>query len=121
MGKLITVKAKTEKKDSEGKSLGVVNGEVQYDFGDNLDEATKLFTKEVVFSQFQAQSIIDLQAVMRRTLLAGGDLKAVCAAWKPGVSAPRVSVDPIAAAKNKYASMDAAAKAKFLAELKAMG
>jgi hypothetical protein len=121
MGKPTVVKAKTEKKDAEGKSLGSVNGEVSYDFGDHIDEAIKLFTKEVVFSQFVAQSIIDLQAVMRRTLLGGGDLKTVCAAWKPGVSAPRVSVDPIAAAKNKYAAMDPAAKAKFLAELKAMG
>ena len=57
---------------------------------------------------------------MRRVLIAGGDLAAMAASWKPGVSAPRIT-DPIAAAKNKYAQMTPADRAKFLADLKAMG
>lgn len=119
MGKAIEVSAKTDIKDKEGKVVKSVNGAVSYDFGDNLAEAVKKFGEPIVFSKFVAQAVIDLQANMRRTLVAGGDLKAMAAAWKPGVTVQR-TVDPIAAAKNKYAQMSPEERAKFLAELKAM-
>jgi hypothetical protein len=121
MGKKIEVAAKTDVKDKEGKVLKTVNGVCSYDFGDNLAEATKMFGEQVVYTTFVAQAIINLQAAMRRTLIAGGDCAALASTWKPGVSAPRVAVDPIAAAKNKFAQMNPAERAKFLADLKAMG
>jgi hypothetical protein len=108
-------------KDKEGKVIKQVNGVCSYDFGDNLAETTKLFGEQIVHSGFVAQAIINLQAAMRRTLLAGGDVAGLATSWKPGVSAPRANVDPIAAAKNKFAQMNPAEKAKFLADLKAMG
>ena len=120
MGKSVEVKAKTDVKDKDGKIVKTVDGVVSYDFGDNLQEAVKKFTEVEVYKGFVAQAVINLQAAMRRTLLAGGDLKALAASWKPGFTAPR-SVDPIAAAKNKFAQMSPEEKAKFLADLKAMG
>ena len=120
MGKKLEISAKTDIKDKEGKVIKAVNGTVSYDFGDTLAESVKLFTEQVVHSGFVSQAVINLQANMRRVLIAGGDLAAMAASWKPGVSAPRIT-DPIAAAKNKYAQMTPADRAKFLADLKAMG
>jgi hypothetical protein len=120
MGKPIEVTCKTDVKDKDGNLVKQLTGACSYDFGDNLAEAIKKFGEPIVYSKFVAQSVIDLQANMRRTLLAGGDLKAMATTWKPGVTATRV-VDPIAAAKNKYAQMSPQERADFLASLKAMG
>jgi len=42
--------------------------EVEYDFGDNLDEAVKKFGGDVVFAKFKQSAIIDLQSMIRRAL-----------------------------------------------------
>ena len=41
---------------------------IQYDFGDNLDEAIEKFGAEVIFTKFKQSSIVDLQSVARRLM-----------------------------------------------------
>jgi hypothetical protein len=121
MGKMIEVDATAQKKDKDGKAVGTpMKCTVTYDFGDTLTEASKKFGENEVYSGFVANAKVELQAGLRRTLLAGGDVKAFATSWKPGVKVQRV-VDPIAAAKAKYASMSKEERAAFLASLKEMG
>ena len=92
---------------------------VTYDFGENLDEMVEKFTDNIVFTNARANMKIVLQAGLRRCLEAGQDPAAFAAAWKPGVQMERI-VDPIAAAKAKYATMDDEQRAAFLEELRSL-
>lgn len=121
MGKPIEVSAVAQKKDEKGNKVGEpLKCVTTYDFGDNLAEAVKMFGENEVYSGFVANAKVELQAGLRRTLLAGGDIPGFVKGWKPGVKTQRI-VDPIAAAKAKYASMSKEERAKFLESLKAMG
>lgn len=121
MGKPIEVSAVAQKKDEKGNKVGEpLKCTVTYDFGDTLGESVKMFGESEVYSGFVANAKVELQAGLRRTLLAGGDIAAFTKGWKPGVKSQRV-VDPIAAAKAKYASMSKEERVKFLESLKAMG
>ena len=53
----------TNKKLSEA---GIAEVGVDYDFGDNLDEAVELFGKEVVYSHYKRAATIFIQDVLRR-------------------------------------------------------
>lgn len=65
---------------------------VEYDFGDNLNEATELFGADVVFSNFKASVTVTLQGFMRSQMKADkeGNVKtdeeviAAVAGWLPG-------------------------------------
>ena len=97
-----------------------VEATINYDFGENLEEMVDLFNENVTFSNARAQMKVKLQAVMRLRLAAGQDCSDLPSIYKPGVSSERI-VDPIAAAKAKYATMDEDARAEFLESLRAMG
>lgn len=109
------VSAKTKLEDGS-----IVNGEIDYDFGNDLKDAVAKFGDAIVFGYYRAHAVVQCQAGMRRCLESKSDLKAWASTWKPGVTTPRV-VDPIATAKAAYAKMDPAAKAAFLAQLKSLG
>lgn len=64
---------------------------VTFDFGDNLGEASELFGEDVVFSRFKSAATVDLQALIRRSLIGENpkseeDIQALVSEWKPGVS-----------------------------------
>lgn len=120
------VKAKTTKKDAEGNPiLGEdgkaqnLEGTIQFDFGDDLPSATKMFGDEVVFSLYKAQARVACQAAMRRELESpSGDVNRVASTWKPGVKLDRV-VDPAAVAKKHFANLSPEDQKAFLKELQA--
>jgi hypothetical protein len=115
---LQTVTAKTILKEGERKGEEV-SGSIEYDFGDNLADASSKFGDDVVFSLFEQQARIQCQARMRAELLAPtGSVTRVAEQWKPGVQM-RASVDPIAAAKNAVAGMDPEAKKAFMKKMQA--
>ena len=95
---------------------------VLYDFGANLEEATKKFGAEVVFDNYVRSAKITIQAAIRRWAEGGLDDKQIAekvAAMKIGVAAERI-VDPIAATLSRFASLEPAAQAELLNKLKAM-
>jgi len=94
---------------------------LQYDFGNDLDDAVAKFGAGVVFSNFVQNAIIVLQGAMRSRLQKGGDVAALATIWKPGVKLQAVARDPKAAAIAAFATMSAEEKKKFLADLKAAG
>lgn len=64
---------------------------VEYDFGDNLDEAVSRFGADVVFARFKSASVVDLQALVRRHLQGEKpktpeEIQALANEWKPGVA-----------------------------------
>lgn len=75
-------------KDKDGNQIEEVEGNVEYNFGENLDEAVEMFGSDVVFSNFKQSAVISCQARIRAALTAGkrdNDLQAVIDEWKPGV------------------------------------
>jgi hypothetical protein len=94
-------------------------GTINYDFGENLEEMTEKFGESVTFTNARANMKIVLQAAMRRRLEAGQPVDDLADNWKPGVQMERI-VDPIAAAKAKYATMTDEEKAAFLEDLRAL-
>jgi len=97
--------------------------EVNYDFGDNLDEAVELFGADVVYSRFVAASVVDLQALMRRHL--GGEkpktqdeIQKLAEEWKPGVSS-RKRRSTKEKAEELIGQMSAEERAALIAELQA--
>ena len=89
---------------------------ISYDFGENLDEMTKMFGADAVFSNARAQMKVGLQAAMRRYITEGKDVSTLPGLWKPGVSMER-TVDPIAAVKAAFAGWSKEEKAEFLKSL----
>ena len=92
---------------------------INYDFGENLEEMVEKFGDAVTFTNSRSNMKIVLQAAMRRRLEAGQPTDDLAANWKPGVQMERI-VDPIAAAKAKYATMTDDEKAAFLEDLRAL-
>ena len=108
MGTPIEVKA-TAKTGAEGS--------VMYDFGDNAAEAIEMFGDGPVHSYFVAHGKVVLQAAIRRSLEAGQPVEGLADSFKPGVTMQRV-VDPLAAAKAKYATMSDDERKAFLESLR---
>jgi hypothetical protein len=98
---------------------GDAEGTINYDFGEHLEEMCEKFGDSVVFTNARANMKIVLQAAMRRRLEAGQPVEDLADNWKPGVQMERI-VDPIAAAKAKYATMNEDEKAAFLEELRSL-
>jgi hypothetical protein len=98
--------------------------EAQYDFGDNLGEATEKFGADVVYAKFKQSAIIDVQSVMRRWLAGDpakrGDLQATVSAYKPD---NRVVVKKSVEEKAKEAidAMTPEQRRELLKHLRALG
>ncbi|PCJ26738.1 MAG: hypothetical protein COA94_04895 [Rickettsiales bacterium] len=74
-------------KDDKGAVTGENEGVIEFNFGENLEEAVKLYGKDAVFNNYRQASTIALQGNMRRHLSQGKKGKELLAAlkdWKPG-------------------------------------
>ena len=98
---------------------GELEATIQYDFGDNLDNAVDLFGKDVVFSNFVQSAKISLQALMRARLEKGGNVTELAEIWKPGIQLQRAAVDVLAQAKSKFAKMTQEERLAYLEALQA--
>jgi len=81
-----------------GKEEGAPSVAINYNFGENLDDAIGLFGDVAIYSRFKSASVVDLQALIRRHL--GGEkpksqdeIQALADEWKPGVGS-RVRKSP---------------------------
>lgn len=95
---------------------------VNYDFGDNLQDAVAKFGEDVVFSNMQQSMKISLQALIRRGFDKGvtdEEIATQAAGWKPGVAAQR-SADPVAAITAKWTTLSPEKRAELLKQLKSM-
>ncbi len=62
---------------------------VEYDFGDNLEEAVEAYGENVVFDLYHDQAVIALQNYVRRLMKQGKtqeEIQQAVSAWRPGVS-----------------------------------
>ena len=109
MGTALEVKASNPKTEQETV--------VVYDFGENLAEAEEMFGHDPVFQLYVAQGKVALQVGLRRCLEQGRDPQAFADSWKPGIKAPSISADPMAAARAAYARMTDEEKEAFLKDL----
>tara|TARA_R100000655_G_scaffold80569_2_gene119994 strand:- start:119 stop:460 length:342 start_codon:yes stop_codon:yes gene_type:complete len=94
---------------------------IEYNFGENVQEAIEMFGEDVVFAGFTKSAKITAQSAIRRYLTAGVDedgIQEKMNSWKPGVALERVS-DPVSAIKNKFANLDDDAKLELIKQLKA--
>lgn len=114
---------------SESKAEGCRKIEVDYDFGSNLDEAVEKFGADVVFSGFQADGKVAVQAMVRRMLntnkedgspYTDEEIFAKVAEYKLGIRADRGSSDPMAKVEKVLGKLTDAQKAEFLEKLKAL-
>jgi len=74
-------------KDEEGNITGENSGELDFNFGENLREAVKLYGEDVVFNNYKQAATIAMQGNMRRHLASGKTQKELAEAmkdWKPG-------------------------------------
>jgi hypothetical protein len=98
---------------------------VNYDFGNSLEEMTKKFGADVVYSHALDNMVIGLQANIRGKLEKDGEdrmsdqaIRAAIGQWKPG---QRKQADPKKKAeviKTAFAKMDEATRKALLAELR---
>lgn len=105
--------------DEEGKPSWT-QASINYDFGDDLTQASERFGVEVVFSLYKAQAKIAGQALIRSKLKAGlpvGQLQGVFDVWKPGMVMERTSINPEDAIKSAFASWSPEKQSEFLAQL----
>ena len=97
---------------------------IDFDFGEDLDEASKLFGADVVFTNFRASAKITAQAAMRRYIDGGLSAEQVAekmAGWKPGVALERAAIDPVKAILGKWETMSKEEKQKLLSDLREKG
>jgi len=92
---------------------------VEYDFGDNLQDAVEKFGEETVFSNFIQSAKISLQAIMRRVIASGGDVQKTVSSWKPGIQLQRKAVPAKTVILNEFKNMSEEERAAFIAELRA--
>lgn len=94
---------------------------VNFDFGDNLDEAVTLFGADVVYSRFKAAAVVDLQALIRRHLdgetpKTEAEIQALVTEWRPGVTT-RKRKSTKEKAEELFATLSEADKAALLEQL----
>ena len=73
-----------------GKEEDALSATINFNFGDNLDEAIGLFGDETIFNRFKSASVVDLQALIRRHLSgekpkSQDEIQALADEWKPGI------------------------------------
>jgi len=100
---------------------------VEFDFGDNLAEASELFGDDVVFSRFVAAATVDVQALIRRhlssedkdgnsTAKSEEEIQSLVAEYKPGTST-RKRVSASEKAQRAIDNLTEAEKAALLESL----
>ena len=103
--------------------------EVEYDFGDNLQDAVEKFGEDVVFSRYKASAVIDLQSFIRGKIRQqmsaegfSGDLdtdaiQEAVSEWTLGVKAQRSAKSAEEKARDLLARLPAEVRAQLLAEI----
>lgn len=109
--------------------------ELEYDFGDNLEDAVAKFGADVVFSAFVASAKVDAQALVRRHLKSNvpavegvsperpytdEEIEAKLATWKPGIKAERTAASIGEKAEALISKMSEADKLAFIEKLMAV-
>ncbi len=110
---MLEVKAKDGK---EGAEVSVL-----VDLGEDCEDAIARFGKEVVFSNYLANTKVGVQSGIRRYIRAGLTPDAIQEKfenYKPGVTLDRV-IDPVAALANKMQKMTQEEKEEAFANLRA--
>lgn len=92
---------------------------IDYNFGDNLDDAIELFGKEAVYSGFVADAKVGLQAFIRARLGRVGEdymtdeqIQAEAKTWKPGQR--KQAADPMAKLQALLAKLSPEQRAAIL-------
>ena len=121
----ITVEArwntgKTETNE-DGVEINVTNkASVDFDFGENIEDAVAQFGAEPVFALYLSQAKVQLQGAIRaqgELGVAADEIESRLTTWKPGVRMGRATVDPVVALKAQYEVADEEGKAKLLAQI----
>jgi hypothetical protein len=111
----LMVTATATVKDEDGNVQEYRKATIPYKFGADLDEATKLHTKEVVFEKFLANSKVRIQGLMR-AILAGDDPERVEEITNMPIdgSFERVPRDPVSAGEAAFERMSDEQRDAFL-------
>lgn len=92
--------------------------QVEYDFGDNIEEANSLFGEAVVWAYAKRALVIAVQGHARGLLKSGKtveEIQEAISTWKPGTPRPKTS--PEERLKAEWAKMSAEDRAALLREL----
>lgn len=109
----------TNKKNTTGADI---NASVQYDLGDNLQDAVNKFGEEAVFTAFKADATVGLQSNMRSWMGAGlspEQIQEKADAWKPGVRTVGPRKSPKEKIETEFAKLSPEEKLAYLEQLKA--
>ncbi len=93
---------------------------VDFDFGENLADASAQFGEEAIYNLYIASARVQLQGAIRAQGEAGvspEEIGSRLATYKPGVRMGRAVVDPVAALKVQYANADEEGKAVLLQKI----
>lgn len=93
---------------------------VEYDFGENLDDAVERCGADAVFSNFKANAKVGLQGIIRGKAKAGltpDAIQAIVDNWKPGMVIEKTQVDPESAIANAWDTWSPEKRAAFLEKL----
>ncbi len=90
---------------------------VNYNLGDTLAENVEIFGEDVVNKLFIGQTIIKVQAGVRKCLENGQDAQAWADNFVPGTRAPSIAADPKAAARAAISKMTPEERLELIAQL----
>ena len=108
------IKAKYQVKDENGNAVLSEGAPVwvevtgQYDFGENLQDASDKFGADVVFSQFVSAATVKIQSLMRDKKKAGQtdeQIQEFLNTYKIGMVVERTAVNPLEAFKAAFKMM----------------
>lgn len=116
------VKVKYAVKDATDEAGNQVYAEAagQYDFGENLADATDKFGADVVFSNFVSAAKVKLQSIMRTKKQAGvtdAELQTFMDGYKIGMVLERTQVNPMEAFKASFQNASPERQKELLREL----
>lgn len=110
MSKTLEIKTKAPK-------AGNKEAVVSFETGATLEESAELFGEATVLSMFERQLMVAIQAGVRKCLENGQDPQKWVNTFKPGVKAPSIAKDPVAAARSAISQMTEEEKAALIAQL----
>ena len=114
-----TIKVSTGKiKGSDGKPVSI---SIEYDFGENLEDAIKKYGEVVVFDLYKAAANIRVQNIARSALLNGKapeEVVKLAEKYVLGTSVSKGPRDPVRTAETAVSRMSPEDEKKFLLKLK---
>lgn len=110
-------------KDEDGNVVDSVSAAIDYNLGDDLEEASELFGEEVILSLFKQTAVIKAQSQLRACLKAEKDEEGILThfkTWKPGVAVARTPKDPMAEGRKAFEKMSPDERTTYLEELQSI-